>query len=68
VSACGDEHCITCSDEGIEMHVLETGQNGLAVCTDATGGRSEVMTELVGPVVPGDAVLVHAGVVIARLQ
>ena len=67
MTTCGDDHCITCSDEGIEMHVLESGPDGLAMCTDAAGGQSEVMTELVGSVGPGDAVLVHAGVAIARI-
>jgi hydrogenase maturation factor len=68
VSSCGDDHCITCSDEGIEMHVVETGQNGLSVCAQHEGGaRTEVMTDLVGAVRRGDKVLVHAGVAIARL-
>jgi hydrogenase maturation factor len=67
VSSCGDDHCITCSDEGTEMHVLEHEQNGLSICVDGQGAQSEVMTQLVGTVEPGDAVLVHAGVAIARL-
>jgi hydrogenase maturation factor len=65
--ACDSDHCVTCSDEGVEMHVLRAGQNGLALCVDAGGSRAEVMTELVGRVDPGDAVLVHAGVAIARV-
>ena len=60
---CGSDHCVTCSDEGVEMHVLETGDDGLALCD---GG--EVMTDLVGAVRPGDALLVHAGVAIARVE
>jgi hydrogenase maturation factor len=68
VSSCGDDHCITCSDEGVEMHVLEPGRDGLSVCA-ADGGtvRTEVMTDLVGDLAQGDRVLVHAGVAIARL-
>jgi hydrogenase maturation factor len=50
------------------MRVLEPGQNGLSLCGDGEGGRSEVLTELVGRVGPGDLVLVHAGVAIARLD
>jgi hydrogenase maturation factor len=64
---CGSDHCVTCSDEGVEMDVVEAGENGLALCADAEGARDEVMTDLVGPVVRGDAVLVHAGVAIARV-
>jgi hypothetical protein len=64
---CGSDHCVTCSDEGVEMYVLEAGQGGLALCAGAGGDRTEVMTDLVGPVSQGDAVLVHAGVAIARV-
>ncbi len=60
--ACGEGHCVTCSDEGVEMRVLESGRNGLAVCADDAGELAEVMTDLVGPVAPEDRVLVHAGV------
>ena len=68
MSSCADDHCVTCSDEGVEMHVLEPGQNGLCLCVEDDGGaRAEVMTDLVGAVVRGDKVLVHAGVAIARL-
>jgi hydrogenase maturation factor len=68
MSSCAGDHCVTCSDEGVEMRVLEAGQNGLCVCVDNDGGASaEVMTDLVGAVVRGDKVLVHAGVAIARL-
>jgi hydrogenase maturation factor len=45
------------------MVVVEARDDGLAVCD---GG--EVMTDLVGTVAPGDALLVHAGVAIARLE
>jgi hydrogenase maturation factor len=55
-------HCVTCSDEGVEMRVLEPRGDGVAVCD---GG--EVITDLVGPVTEGDVVLVHAGVAIARV-
>jgi hypothetical protein len=60
---CGSDHCVTCSDEGVEMRVVEAREDGIAVCD---GG--EVMTDLVGPVRPGDGLLVHAGVAIARLE
>ena len=59
--ACDDPgHCVTCSDEGVEMRVREV-RDGLAVCDDG----AEVTTDLVGPVAPGDTVLVHAGVALA---
>jgi hydrogenase maturation factor len=67
VSSCNDDHCITCSDEGKEMQVVVAGPDGLAMCAGADGVQAEVMTELVGSVEPGDGVLVHAGVAIARV-
>ncbi|HWE81757.1 MAG TPA: HypC/HybG/HupF family hydrogenase formation chaperone [Gaiellaceae bacterium] len=45
------------------MRVLEVCGNGLALC----GEGVEVMTDLVGRVEPGDELLVHAGVALARL-
>jgi hydrogenase maturation factor len=64
--SCLDGHCVTCSDEGVPMEVLETA-DALAVCADADGARMDVMVDLVGEVHPGDALLVHAGVALVRL-
>ena len=65
MSSCGDGHCITCSDEAVAMRVVEPGET-LAVCADDSGVRTEVMTDLVGPVALGDVLLVHAGTALAR--
>lgn len=62
---CQGDHCVTCADEGVPMRVVSLA-HGLALCEDGTDTR-EVMTELVGPVEPGDELLVHAGTAIARL-
>ena len=67
MSTCEGNHCITCSDEGVPMRVVETGAGGLARCAAEDGATSEVMTDLVGEVEPGDSVLVHAGVALLRL-
>lgn len=68
MSARAEDRCTTCSDEGVEMRVLEAGQNGLCLCCEDEGGAcTEVMIDLVGAVDCGDKVLVHAGVAIARL-
>jgi hydrogenase assembly chaperone HypC/HupF len=61
-----DPHCITCGDEGIPMTVA-SADGDVAACDDADGARHEVIVDLVAPVKPGDALLVHAGVAIARL-
>ena len=60
---CEDGHCVTCSDEAVPLRVLESRDDGTALCD----GGVEVMTDLVGTVAPGDELLVHAGTAIARL-
>ena len=65
---CHDDHCITCSDEGVPMRVLRVDDaRGLALCEDEQGGRSSVETALVAPVAPGDVLLVHAGTALTAL-
>lgn len=65
--AIDDDGCITCGDVAVALTVVEVGPFD-AVCRD-DGGRTEtVATELVGPLVPGDRVLVHAKVALERLD
>ena len=64
-AACVEDHCVTCSDEARPMRVASLGQAGLATCLDERGVSSEVMVDLVGGIVEGDVLLVHAGVAIA---
>jgi hydrogenase expression/formation protein HypC len=61
---CGDGHCVTCSDEAVPLTVDSVLGDGTVLC----GGGTEVMTDLVGAVHPGDVVLVHAGVAIQRAE
>ena len=62
-----DEHCITCGDVAVEMRVLRVdAERGLALC-EAEGETETVETELVGPVTPGDGLLVHAGTALQRV-
>jgi hydrogenase maturation factor len=62
-----DVHCVTCSDEGIEMTVVALTQCG-AQCRDPAGIDQRVEIELVEPVEIGEVLLVHAGVAIANLR
>jgi hydrogenase expression/formation protein HypC len=62
---CEQGHCITCSDEGIELRVLAL-DGDTAQCVDAQGEPAAVDLALVDAG-PGDTVLAHAGVAIARL-
>jgi hydrogenase assembly chaperone HypC/HupF len=68
--ACDDpHHCITCADEGVPMRVVAIDEErGLALCAAPDGERSSVEIALVGAVAPGDALLVHAGTALTRLD
>lgn len=64
---CATSHgCVTCADEAVEVRVVRAGAGDLAECVDGAGVAGEIDTGLVGDVVPGDVLLVHAGVAIAR--
>jgi hydrogenase maturation factor len=63
-----DAGCITCGDVAVEMTVLRVDtRRGLALC-DSGGERETVEIELVGPVAPGDELLVHAGTALQRMR
>ncbi len=66
---CQAEHCITCSDEAREARVLQIDQEQATalVALDSTT-TDEVDISLVEHVIPGDRLLVHGGVAIARLE
>lgn len=69
--ACTDpeEHCITCGDVAAELEVVAVDElRGLALCRDGAGRRESVEIALVGAVEAGDALLVHAGTAIARVD
>jgi hydrogenase maturation factor len=62
-----DDTCITCGDVAVEMTVLRVdGERGLALC-EAAGGKETVEIGLVGPVAPGDGLLVHAGTALQHM-
>jgi D-sedoheptulose 7-phosphate isomerase len=60
---CALDHCVTCSDEAVEVVVMELMGDGLAR-VDTGAGVEEVSVALVDAVV-GSRVLVHAGEAIA---
>jgi hypothetical protein len=62
-------HCVTCSDEGVEMRVLDVDEaRGLALCEDGEGARHTVESGLVAPLRRGDVVLTHAAVALTVLK
>jgi hydrogenase maturation factor len=65
---CGEDHCITCGDDGVPMAVVRVDRDrGLALCAPEDGSRQTVETALIEAVAPGDTLLVHAGTALARL-
>ena len=70
-AGCEDpRHCVTCADEGVPMRVVVVDDaRGLALCETADGGaRESVEIALVAPVAAGDALLVHAGTALTKLE
>lgn len=68
-TVCTDEVCITCSDEGRPAEVVlpPDGPFGEALVRTATG-EERIDVTLVGPVQPGDLLLVHAGSALITLD
>jgi hydrogenase maturation factor len=64
-----DSSCITCGDVAMALTVLRVDEEReLALCATDAGEKETVETALVGPVEPGDALLVHAGTALQRLE
>lgn len=69
MSCDAERHCITCSDEGVSLRVVDVDQErAMALCEDDSGARSSVEIALVDAVGPGDLLLVHAGTALTRLE
>ena len=61
-------HCITCSDEALQVRVLYVDhENGLAQVT-LNGAEEKIDISLVENIAPGDVLLVHGGVAITRVD
>jgi hydrogenase maturation factor len=58
--------CLTCGDVAVVLTAVSV-DGADACCRDESGAEELVATELVGTVVPGDRLLVHAGVAIERV-
>jgi hydrogenase maturation factor len=65
-SACTEDVCITCSDEGKVAEVLAVRTDGL-VDVIVRGLAETIDASLVDPVGPGDLLLIHAGVALTAL-
>jgi len=66
---CAEEVCVACRDEGRLAEVLEPPASVFGPALVRTeAGVEAIDVTLVGPVVPGDLVLVHAGAALTRLD
>ena len=62
------DYCITCSDEALPARVVTVErQTGLAL-VEVLGARTEIDVTLIEAVTPGDWLLIHGGVAIARIE
>jgi hydrogenase maturation factor len=63
----GDAACQTCGDVATRMRVLAVDERErLALCLGEGECRRTVDTGIVGAVLPGDTLLVHAGTALIR--
>lgn len=63
-----DGHCVTCSDEAVEVTVLSVDQKCGVALASVQETTEEIDITLIDTVAPGDHVLVHGGVAIAHLD
>ena len=63
---CTDDVCITCGDVALPGAIVTI--SGTTALVRTAQGEEETDLALVGPVVPGDLVLVHGGVAIERVK
>ena len=62
-----DDSCVTCAGALTRMRVLEAdAARELALCVDDEQRRRGVDTAIVGVVLPGEVLLVHAGTALFR--
>jgi hydrogenase maturation factor len=66
MSNCADDHCLTCSDEVLPVRVMSIDEQACLALVEIDGKQEEVDISLVGQITPGDMLLVHGGVALAR--
>jgi HupF/HypC family len=60
-------HCLTCSDAAIEVQVLRMDTTTGMALVALEEETAEIDVSLIDPITPGDRLLVHGGVAIAKL-
>ena len=59
-------HCVTCSDEAVECVVVQVDATTQMAVVAVQGAQEEIDVSLLDDVAPGDTVLAHAGIGIAK--
>ncbi|MEO7137917.1 MAG: HypC/HybG/HupF family hydrogenase formation chaperone [Gemmatimonadales bacterium] len=65
---CPPEHCALCGDEALLALVLSVDGARQSADVQLDGGVRTVALDLIAEVEPGDAVLVHQGFAIGRME
>lgn len=68
VPQCSGDHCITCSDEAVEVTVLAIDVSGSTASVSVQGQIEDVDISLVDTPQPGQRLLVHGGVALTVLD
>jgi hydrogenase assembly chaperone HypC/HupF len=68
MSECVNGHCLTCADVVLPARVLRVDEHSGLALVDRDGEQEEVDLSLVERVAPGDVLLVHGGVALARKE
>jgi hypothetical protein len=63
----GYEHCVTCSDEALQVRVLRVDEQAGLALVAGQGTTGDVDIRLVGDVAPGDTLLIHGGIAIGKV-
>lgn len=61
------EHCITCSDAAVQGRVISFDQATFQATVAIGDSTAEVDTMLIDELAPGDSILIHGGVALAKL-
>ena len=64
--ACTEEVCVTCSDALLAVTVVTVGEDGSTARCRSHGAAGDVNVELIDDPIPGDVLLVQAGVALQR--
>lgn len=63
---CSENHCLTCSDEILAVRVVSIDEWERIALVEIEGEQEEVDISLLEQAMPGDTLLVHGGVALAR--